>query len=237
MRRGIAIGLVIVLLLGMGCFAEGSNTVEPLAFSLRNGVLFGMSPDDVKQIEKENEVKLGQKTGYGNRAYTTDDNIAIAGYLGSRVEYYFERGQLDRVEIHIQPDGLFSWSSYTELTKAFQEIESALEKYDVNCIDLPFFPRIDSITVSMHDNKTNKSHGRTHRMVHTTDGYVYIEHFAIDCVEAGLGVPFYYHIVVYKHFTDAAFDSLMDSWNAKVEAEENERKQVEEGKKNAGDDL
>ena len=88
MKKLISFILVITLALSMV-----AAMAEEEEFSVRNGIKFGMTPDEVRAIEAENGNENGEEFG----RTISYENVSVAGYPGTTIEYWFEDDSLFQI--------------------------------------------------------------------------------------------------------------------------------------------
>ncbi len=113
MKKLFCITIIVVLL---SCLAGGSAeiTTASQAFSVRNGIVFGMTKEQVKEIEKNNEITSLKE----NEDYNSMDFYAtVAGYDDCHVVYTFnENNVLGQIS--------YTWGIPSEKPEEAQKVEA-----------------------------------------------------------------------------------------------------------------
>lgn len=237
MKKSLSYSVVgIVLLLGLlvtSCSKSTGETIDqkgtssPLPFSVRDGVTFLQSMEEVSKIEQNHGISLTQQ----DDLYTTG-KISIAGYDDSWINYYFsENNQLTTIDMYFNPQK--GYETLNHMEKSFFDIEDGLKKYDGYSVQIPSTLKgnslskwYDSIAANPPENGNSAACGKSGRLIQTDNGYVYIDHV---CMLAGK-LPL--HFVAYTYYTNEEISNLIAEQATIQEAETKEQQEIQESKSN-----
>lgn len=190
MKRLITVLILIMALSGMiNASAE--------AFTVRNGLTFGMSVEDVTSFElNTNSVTISPyKDNDGVINYYMSSSVNIAGYGGSTIHYGFdETGKLRWIEYWIEPTDGYKYVK--DLSAAFEVIEPSLKKYDeislgaLEGLDGQTFLRLYNVIDGTSKNAVQC--GKSERLAVFDNEYVLIQHLSM------LAGNMPWHIVSYR---------------------------------------
>lgn len=128
MKKLISFILAITLALSMV-----AAMAEEEEFSVRNGIKFGMTPDEVKAIEAELGSPLKSEDSdpvYKGTDYTLDYwYVPVAGYEGTAIYYYFKDNALFEIVYHFNANSELSTTKDGALKIARDIYQGLADKY------------------------------------------------------------------------------------------------------------
>lgn len=173
MKKAISILLVILILIVCGIEVGIAED-----FSIRNGIKFGMSMDEVAEIEEANN-SIVEKSEYSVSATAN-----VAGFDDCHIYYGFTDNQLVSISYNW---GHYYGSDYSELEKFFSDSN---EKYDViekhlsekykqigyidngKIIYIPFGNEYDLLCITSQNNGNYDVHGFKQYLANDGSDYV-----------------------------------------------------------------
>lgn len=230
MKKTLLFSVSIILLLS--CVTA---LADPMDFSLRDGIMFGQTVDEVTLIEKKNGTVLQLvdndtefdittslfKNLYGSNGiveegpeYKTGE-LSIIGFNGSIIKYgFFNNGKLSSIKYIITSGGWFN-NDGPLLDDAFNLVEQGLVKYDKNLLTIPqtlarrsvYNEWYDEMEESLSSDRDTSLHGRSERLVEIDDGYVLIEHFAFVISTVSV------HRVYYSYISPEELSTVLENEN------------------------
>lgn len=140
---------VVCCILAFVCCVSVCASAEETEFSVRGGITFGLSIDEVKNIEKENG--NGKETKYYRNALNEHyehlkyENASVFGYKGIPIKYDFKDGGLVYFDYMFEGKTAFSdledslISKYGSCTYSGSNQDSSLKTFD----DVPNYAKVD----------------------------------------------------------------------------------------------
>ena len=150
MRQRISfVFIVAIVILAMVVVEATGEEAEP--FSFRNGITFGMSIEEIKEIEEvQNHLdpeKWRTSFEYGWTVLTMDEKVRISQYTGEIV-YFFNNDMMQSALYMVTTEDIDE--VYQGITKALSSIYGDCEDVDQNQIEsmIKFFTPVHYLSLS-----------------------------------------------------------------------------------------
>lgn len=210
MKKLISFVLVIVLALSMV-----AAMAEEEEFSVRNGIKFGMTLDEVKAIEAANGNENGEEFG----RTISYENVSVAGYPGTSIEYWFDDGSLFQIVYFIGDDTDDETEEFA--AKAVSELATSLEEkygepaYAGGKVVAP--TRSEKFDSYIGQGMFYKIPAFSEWLIKKANGYVNIDLFLLCKLET-----MYSAILVYNEVDDELIESIEQAEEEKQKQRDND---------------